>query len=247
MTNAVRSAGSVSYRSNSKSIKIKCFTEGFSDETVIAFNENATEEYDNQFDANKFFLASGNGSMIYTKSTDEVLSINCMPELTTAKSVVLFTKVLANNDMTLSFEGLENISEAYRVLLEDTKMGQVWDVRNGNYVYSAELTDKEDRFVIHFINPQEVTSENNNKTSSIETEELNGVKMYSFNNSIYVNIENDDFANSKINVYDVQGKEITSGTLSMGLNIIEINNAHCVVIVNIQSSISKISEKFILN
>jgi len=210
VNNNARVASNVAYRNTNNNIKISVSTEGFTDETVISFNQDATEKFDNQFDANKFFVLSGSGSMIYTKSFTDELAINCMPDLNGHKSITLYSRVLADNDMTLSFSGLENIGPNYNILLEDTKTATITDLRMGNYQYYAQLNDNEARFIIHFVPVQVISSESNyqNTTSTNEFTNANTL-VYSYQNSVYVNLSNVDLTNENIiSVYNLQGKKL---------------------------------------
>lgn len=249
MDNNVRVSSNTAYRKANNSIKITCTTEGFSDESVISFNENATEKFDNQYDASKFFVLSGSGSMIYTKTDDEMMSINCIPELKATKSIILYSKVLANNQMTLKFSGLDCVDEAYRILLEDTKTGEFHEVRSGNYNYLAEMNDNEARFILHFIAPQVINAQSNyNALASLENENTDETLIYSFNNSIYVNIETLKVEKgSSVSVFNVQGKELLNSDLTYGLNKLELSAYKGIVIVQVNLNNNISSEKFILN
>jgi len=123
-----------------------------SDETIICFNENATESFDSDFDAYKFIL-NDNVNHLYSKTPEEFgLAINTLPNilLDNGISVPLSYNVVESGNYTISASELESFIEA-SIILEDILTGTTSDLNeNPIYSFTANPEDDPDRFIIHF-------------------------------------------------------------------------------------------------
>jgi len=142
----------------------------FSDETIICFNENATESYDSEFDAYKF-LINENINHLYSKTPEEFgLAINTLPNilLDNGISVPLSYNVVESGSYTITASELESFIEA-SIILEDILTGTTSDLNeNPIYYFTANPEDNPDRFIIHF------------NVSSGETQDYSLVNGYQF-------------------------------------------------------------------
>ncbi|MCD4745468.1 MAG: hypothetical protein K8R58_04145, partial [Bacteroidales bacterium] len=96
----------------------------FSDETIICFNENATTDFDSEFDAYKF-LINDNINHLYSKTSDDFgLAINTLPEtlLSSSIDVPLNYEVVESGTYTISAYQLESFTDI-PISLEDIQTG----------------------------------------------------------------------------------------------------------------------------
>ncbi|MBI9038253.1 MAG: T9SS type A sorting domain-containing protein [Bacteroidales bacterium] len=124
----------------------------FSDETIICFNELATESFDSEFDAYKFIL-NDNINHLYSKTPEDLgLAINTLPDilLDNGISVPLSYNVVESGSYMITASELESFIEA-SIILEDILIGTTSDLNeNPIYNFTANPEDDPDRFIIHF-------------------------------------------------------------------------------------------------
>jgi hypothetical protein len=124
----------------------------FSDETIICFNENATESFDSEFDAYKF-IVSDNVNHLYSRTPEDFgLAINTLPNilLDNGISVPLSYNVFESGSYTITASELESFFEA-NITLEDILVGTTIDLNeNPVYSFTGNPGDDPERFIIHF-------------------------------------------------------------------------------------------------
>jgi len=81
---------------------------------------NATENFDGNYDAWKLFSPNTNVPSIYTQiAPGQELSINALPEYNTDKSVIIYTNIPASGTYTLLIEEVFPLTANYKVSLTD--------------------------------------------------------------------------------------------------------------------------------
>jgi hypothetical protein len=124
----------------------------FNDETIICFNENATEFFDSEYDAYKF-IVSDNVNHLYSKTPEDFgLAINTLPNmlLEYGISIPLSYNVVESGNYTIIASELQSFIEA-SIILEDVLSGTTSDLNeNPVYSFTANPKDDPDRFIIHF-------------------------------------------------------------------------------------------------
>ncbi|MEA3496371.1 MAG: hypothetical protein U9R42_10090, partial [Bacteroidota bacterium] len=215
---------------------------GFKDEAVVRFDDNATNNYDSDFDASKMYSFNKIVPQIYTKINDKEVSINTLKKFSTDVKVQLNFKVGETGKNTLN-ANLEEFPDCYYVFVEDKKQEVVHNLLNGEYEFYANVNDDEDRFVIHFCKQQQLASQNNN-TAVEELTEDSQLKVYSQENDVYINFANDISTNVTITVYSIDGKKITSFENKNSRNVkIQIMEKSAYYIVNVKGEGINHSEK----
>ena len=124
----------------------------FSDETIICFNENATNVFDSEYDAYKF-LINDNVNHLYSKTSDDFgLAINTFPEalLNSSIDVPLNYEVVESGTYTISAYQLESFTDT-PITLEDIQTGIITNFyENSVYTFTANTGDDPARFIVHF-------------------------------------------------------------------------------------------------
>ncbi len=157
---------------------IKINVSGASGESneYIQFREDATVQFDHTCDAYKLFGFS-NAPQIYTNDGEELYSINCLPVSMKNYDLSMGIKIVDEGNYTLSFEGIDNISDKFEIDLEDIQTGTTETVTPGfSYTFSYKEGDNPDRFVLHFYNV----------TATPEIGSENSTMIYAYQNSIVV-------------------------------------------------------------
>ena len=189
--------------SNPNLIVLKASNESFSDETWVHFNENAGEEHDGQFDANKR-ISNSNPLLpqIFSYTPEGTkLSINGMPEVDLV--AVGFTS-LTPGEYTIS---ATETGEFTSLVLEDLLTGEQTNLLTGTYTFDFSPIDMEDRFIVHFT------------PLSVGDNLVGATNIYSYNKSIYINATG---INAHATVYDMMGREVASSSANGKINIIDI-------------------------
>jgi hypothetical protein len=194
----------------------------YSDECVIAFNEQATDGFDNDFDAYKL-NTKVQSPKIYTISGNTKQAVNFMTSVENHKTVAVGFRAGADGEFTLNISGMDSFPADLPVYLEDTKDGNFQNLReNPEYTFTSTIMDDQDRFVIHFANVLGVDDPDGL---------LENMRIYSWKNSVIVNAPSG--FTGVVEVYDLPGKMTASSKISEGKNTITINTSKGYYIVKV--------------
>ena len=179
---------------------------GLSDKTFIHFNSDATNDFDNEFDAYKL---SGiyEAPQLYTKSGETKFSINVLPYTSEEIAIPLSLKV--GNDGEYKISVSENTFwETVDVSLKDLETGNLYDLRaQTSITINQGPSSSPDRFLI-LINGATGLEEN-----QIEDD---GIEIYSYGDQIF--IKTDEPGEVRVAVYNVIGQNLTGFQNLLGLN-----------------------------
>ncbi len=204
---------------------------GYKDETIIIFRDDATNGFDHDFDAYKLYGVE-EAPQLYTVSGNTEMAMNVQPFDGNVESVPLYFKAGTTGTFTLWSEGIENFPEDMVITLEDTKTGEITDLRTDSlYTFTATSYGNPNRFILHF-DATTVGIENHNTVSN------EPVLIYVDGENM-LNIKYTDGKPGKGNVviYDVLGRQhdnfALSGTnvekkklnLSAGTYIVQVTSA----------------------
>jgi len=130
---------------------------GLQDQTTVAFNVAATADFDPQFDAEKLPGAL-NRHTIYTTNGSTWMAVNVLPDISSVNTIPMGFEPGANGMYSLNFNGLSTFDPTVYIYLEDQKNHIMYNVRNGDYAFTADSADAWNRFVLHFSPPAQITS-----------------------------------------------------------------------------------------
>ena len=203
-TNTRRAHSNDAFRgtvTNSLTVNANGGHEGYKDEIVIRFDDNATSNYDIEIEAKKWESQNNDATQIRSIAEDNTeLSINVLPttSLTSGMtSVPMHFSCGYDTEYLLSFFDIESFDYGTEIWLEDKQIGGDWISINDNpdYTFTATPDDLEDRFVIHFFGPTGVDE------FGIE----NTVEIYSYRQHAFVR-NNSNEVIKKINIYTLSGE-----------------------------------------
>lgn len=154
-------------------IRIAIEGNGYQDETVLVFNENATINYEGTHDAMKFNsineAAPNISTVAFNEDENYELGINAVPlsELESF-SIPLNALVGEVGEYTLSTNSIENVANSTCIYIEDLETGEVMLVAEDESL-TVELdtaVTNDARFMIHVSGPIAVSSVNNSCSGS---------------------------------------------------------------------------------
>jgi hypothetical protein len=130
---------------------------GLLDQTTVGFNPAATDTFDVQLDAAKFPGAL-NRHTLYTVNNNKWMSRNVLHDEATTSTVPMGFEPGKNGTYKLTFNGLNSFDPTSYIYLEDKALNVMYNVRNGDYTFTADSADNWNRFVLHFTPPAVVTT-----------------------------------------------------------------------------------------
>ncbi|RLD61106.1 MAG: hypothetical protein DRJ05_03375, partial [Bacteroidetes bacterium] len=207
-------------------VKVKVSGNGYSDETVVYFRNDASTGFDGKMDAHSFPSLIDNAPYIYSTSHDN-MAINVLPEVS---SVPMNVEVGVETG-TYTIETVSN-GEFDELYLEDLAIGTITDLNTDSYTFDY-IPGIDSRFVLHF------------GVLGVDDNTGGLCNIYSNKDIVYVNYQLK--TPGKIIVYDLIGKEIASKILNVGqLNKLSITNCRGYYIVKVVSISDVISEKVLI-
>ena len=203
MNNSIRvhSAASFFKTQIDRLIRLKVTGNGYSDETVVRFLDDATTGFDDAYDAIKFFGDVDEAAQLYTQA-DVPLSINSLPE---TNSVNVGIRVNTSGVFTIAASEANGFAE---IMMEDTKTGLFTDMLKTAYSFNVIPGENEQRFVLHF------------SPLSISEAENPAARIYSSSRTVYVDLNT--IEKGDICIYNIAGQLIAKEHSVMGMNKIQM-------------------------
>jgi len=184
-------------------IRLELNNSGNQDETLIWFNDQATNSFDRDFDALKLF-SGGAFDQIYTLNGTQKFGISGIPFPTETITIPVVVKVVnagSNYKIIASqLQGLEN----YNVTLTDKGNSNfITDLKNtGNYTFSSDAGTFPDRFVIT------IGAITTGVPDVIIPDKV--FNVFEFNGTLNIEVLNDAWEGKKgtINLYNLTGIKV---------------------------------------
>jgi hypothetical protein len=217
-TNQQRSTANLSlYRTKSKNALtyIRLSQEnGEENNLIIGFSDQATDGYDQMYDARKM---KGNEAMsFYSLLEDRDCAIQGLGELSAQKTVALGMD-LATQGMApfrISLDAVEQLDPNVRIVIEDLQQNSLHDLTKEDYVFTENKRGRiTNRFVLHYI---PMLTRVDQKPSSLDL-----LKIYSIGQQII--LEGDNTGVSAVRIMDMQGRIVYQVLKPQGDNRVEIN------------------------
>jgi hypothetical protein len=202
MSNSVRTHNTAPFHKNSEEtvdnmIRLEVSGNGYTDESVIWFLPEATQEFDGSYDAHKLFGDVPEAAQLYSLGSTP-LAINTLPQISSVR-----LGIRAGNSGIFNLSATE-INDLPNVSLEDTKTGIFTDLLKNSYSFSYITGENEQRFVLHF------------SPLTVKETEYSFANIYSHHNTLFVDLNNSIKAD--IYIYTITGQLITSSHAISGMN-----------------------------
>ena len=183
----------------------------FFDKCYVGFRENATPDYDLEFDSRKLF-GNENAPQLYSIiSDDENFSINYLSLSSKNKTVQLGFEVGISGVYFIEANNLDSFDTLNEIILEDLKTGILNDFRQDSiYSFFADTEDDKARFLLHFKNVTDIN----------ETEIPEEIQIWAYGKNIYIKNNNSKSKRAYYQIYNIMGQEIKSGKVNTNSDII---------------------------
>ena len=197
--------GHVRYKSKTivPQVRLELEHSGNSDQTVIAFNNNATSAFDNNFDARKL-LDRDNASFIYSSLEGTEYTINTVPYPENDQSIPLVINANTEGQYTIMAKQLQGL-ENYKVYLLDKEQDFKIDLSvNKSYSFASSPGIFTDRFVLIISGLTKSVPEN-----IIQDKPFN---IYSLGDVINIQTLSDEWngRTGEIRIFDLTGRIISN-------------------------------------
>ena len=161
-TNSMRTTGAASFFAEplpfSKLWLNVRSADGLANETLIAFGEEATDGYDDRFDAKK--MAASEQIALFTMANEFPMAIQAWSPITESRIIPVGLNATQAGTYTFKIANLENFDETVLVYLEDMENGTFHNLRASEYSFSIEeALVNSSRFRLHFSAPVVVNAE----------------------------------------------------------------------------------------
>jgi len=203
LDNDVRLHNSVAFFKNSidNMLRLTASGNGKTDETVIIFNEDASNEYVGESDAHKLFASDDLYPQLYSIDNDG-MAINVLPE---ADRIPLGFQCGQSGQFSILLNENTLLTDK-NVYLEDSKSGMMHSISDDpEYTFEYKSGEDTDRFILHFMDPG------------------SDIIIYAFADKAYVILPETN--NGIVAVYNIAGQLINSQEASPGLSTIQIEKA----------------------
>lgn len=143
------------YKSDNTGVSFDFIVEGngYSDKAILSFNPEATDNFDNNFDAYKL-MGIAEAPQVYFTAGNNLLSVDVLSELHENLVVNMGFNTGVAGKYAIKMNQLAEIPGNLQVYLEDVFTGKVINISETNqYFFSANEGANETRFRIHFKNP----------------------------------------------------------------------------------------------
>ncbi len=145
-------------------LKVKISDGTYTDEAVVRFLPNATNNFDGSYDAWKMFSPNAAVPAVFTNIDPQShLSINALPSFTKQTSIDLYIKVSTSGPYTIQSLETGTFLQGVSIMLEDKMTGIIYKFRKGSsYTINlfANTIATANRFVLHFSPPTNIISTN---------------------------------------------------------------------------------------
>jgi hypothetical protein len=180
-------------------IRLKIEGQKANNETVIRFNEKATEAFDSKYDAYKF-TKSGSSVSLWTSIGSVSYSINSIPLPETESEVPLAINTSKSESLKLTATELQGLDN-YNIYLIDKILGTSTNLKsNQKVIFTASEGMLEDRFLVKIVyNPPEIENPDSQ------------FNVYFSNNFVNIQTLSDkwDGKSGSVDLIEISGKTIT--------------------------------------
>lgn len=208
----------------------------FYDVTRVAFNADAKNAFDWNFDSHKMYGQSV-APQLWTVIEGEEFSTNTLPYIASDVVLPLNFKAGVNTTYHINAEGLESFFGSSDIYLEDKTMETMINLRDQSvYSFQAQTDDASDRFQLHFYGVN----------STQEIEDANTPKIYAYNNTVNILFKDSSLDNINVKVFNAMGQKVYSTSLHSGENSFKLNEKTGVYIIQVQSAKGVSSQKVMI-
>lgn len=211
-----------------------------SDETVLYFNDKATEGFDN-YDSPKMSNNSNTIPEIYTIAGSEKVVINGLQKINIDHELLLGFMTLSPDNFTIKANELSNIPTEVKLILLDKQENTETDMTAGEaYTFSSSATNTVDRFSVIFRSATSITS------NEVARMNQNTLIFKNSNNKITVLYKDELKNKTTVTVYNSIGLEIANQQIINGTTILKQSLESGLYLVKVTCEKQSITRKLVL-
>ncbi len=141
---------------SSDHIRLEFEMAGQTDETVIRFDADATDDLDPNYDAQAFTANFTTTPRMYTEVNGLKYSINSLEDITAYKSIQLLITVPSGGSGTITATDLTDVpGDCF--FLEDTQTGTLTNFMvDSSYSFTQGVCNENTRFILHFVKGNDI-------------------------------------------------------------------------------------------
>ena len=228
--------------SETKLLRLRVSNGVNSDESLICFNANAQNTFDN-FDSQKRFNNSNTTPEIYTLIGAEKLVINGLNDSNPVSNIALGFIAGEKNDYTITATELSNFAAGTQIILKDNLLNVETNITDGTaYPFSSEALSSDTRFTVILKTIGTVNGFESNKAFN------NSIVVYQNASSlITVNCPNDLIGKARVNVFNALGQKLESQTLTNTNLVVKNKYVAGTYIVSVTTEDKVAIKKIVLN
>ena len=206
LSNVAKVHGGTFYKSSNIVPQMLSFSiagNGYWDKTYVRFQEAATENFDQLFDAYKLSGLDA-APQLYSILPDGIAAVNTLPTSASNKDVSFGLKVGETTTYTISVEGISSFDPNATILFDDLKTGYSFDLhKQSSYTFTASTSDAENRFKLMYATATDVGEGN-----------CNSIRVYAENRAVY--ISSSAATGGTVYLYSVSGQLLAKTILNSG-------------------------------
>lgn len=222
-------------------LRLEISNELNSDETIIYFNPNASDEID-AYDSQKLSNNNVNIPEIYSVVSSQKLVMNGMESLRPNQIVNLGYFAGKSGFMTIKATEISNFNSATKISLVDHLLNQEIDLTNGDeYHFDSEATDNNTRFSVLFTAPSVTTDQ--------MTINNDGLHLIVQPNRLLVIAESESIHldQGEVMIYSMLGELIMRATIQERTTILNHNLLKGVYVVSLRLGGASVSRKILID
>ncbi|MCF8307458.1 MAG: T9SS type A sorting domain-containing protein [Bacteroidales bacterium] len=205
-------------------------------ETWLQMKEGATVDYDEEYDIHFLGGMEGTPYLYSIADNEEYVSTNRIPHDISDTEIPLGFKVFNDGEVTMEWKNLDSFENDVALSLTDLKTEKTINLdESDSYTFTASTEDDVNRFVLNFKSAIGIDE---------QSDELEGVSIYSHDNRIFVN-SGDELTNAELSVYNTLGQLVSRESYKSGDKVISIDQRGA-YIVRIQAEEGVATEKVII-
>jgi len=204
-----------------ENLTLKVTNENYSDETIINFNSESTNNIDIETDASKLFSLNAEVPQIFSYCESERLVINSLPQI--SENLIVPIGFKAGKSGNYNLEIVENQIANQEIFIEDLKTKSIISSTELPYNFLYNISDNENRFNILF-------AKNSTQINNVKSV----INIYSTQNEVYVQLP-ENTVNANIEIIDITGKIIYTENVVNQLNKISLNQVNGIYIVKVKT------------
>jgi hypothetical protein len=200
---------------NDPLLRLEINGQGLVDETVFRFAEDATESYDNKFDARVLRDIQDADIELASQTSEGLLKINSLPELASDPVVIpLLTEIKTAGSYQISIAQFDNFGTKDKVYLEDHVLNIVHEL-NIPYSFASFVSGAASRFSVRVVP---------DASTSFEQVEKKAMRVFKCQADVLcIDMQTMNTSDQILNIFNALGQNIHTINLEAGQQVYQLS------------------------